>query len=77
MTSQLYLVVRKSDLRYYVLESDRQYFSKPVPVEPLYSCVETKMLVVRDPVRGCTFPVLKNYLRQEWQLTHRQRMGQL
>lgn len=70
---QLYLVTPKSCLSGFIFDSDREYFSKPVPVNQLYTEVSTRLVYVEDPARGCRFPTERRLLRGFYGLTDKQR----
>ncbi len=68
-----WLVVPKSELRGYVLESDRLRFSHPIPVEWRTSEVSTRLANCYDLVRGCCYPAERRLLKPFWALTRKQR----
>jgi hypothetical protein len=68
-----YLITPTKTLKHFILKSDREYFSRPILVELLYSELSTKFLWVRDPHRGHTYPTLPQYVVAEGRLTNQQR----
>lgn len=68
-----WLIVQKNQLACYSQQADREYFSKPVLVEPLYCELATRLLYVRDPKRNCEFPVLDKDIVRDTKLTAAQR----
>lgn len=58
------LVTPKTLLKSFILASDRAYWSKPVAVELLYSEISTRLLFVRDPQRGSTFPTNPKWIKE-------------
>jgi hypothetical protein len=68
-----FLLTPASLLAQFTFARDRQYFAAPVRVVPLYSCVETRLLYVHDPVRGDTYPAMPANVVAEFRLTRRQR----
>lgn len=75
----LYLITPKSLLKGFKFEEDREYFSKPVRVEVIASGLDLRMLkraphvYVKDPVRGHTYPVMREDLKIECLLTSKQK----
>ncbi len=63
MTTTL-LVTPKSTLKNFILQSDREYFSRPVPVQLLYSEISTRLVFVHDPVRGNTYPTSPKFIKE-------------
>jgi hypothetical protein len=72
-TNTTYLITPTNLLNSFLLQSDREYFSRPILVELLYSEVSTKLLFVRDPNRGNTYPTNPKWVVAEWRLTNKQR----
>lgn len=73
MTQQFFLVVPAKDIKRYGRQEDREYFSKPIYVELLYTDRATKFIYVRDPKRGTQFPLTKKDLKTANQLTNKQK----
>lgn len=73
MKTNYALVTPKNTVSLFQCESDRAYFSKPVPVLPLYSTVIDRLLWVKDPQRGHTYPINPNNLKPCWSLTNSQK----
>jgi hypothetical protein len=71
----LFIVMKPADVRRYSNQSDREYFAKPVLVQPSHSCRFTRMRHYRDPARDCVFPVEKESLRNGFNLTNKQRLA--
>ena len=74
--ARYFLITPKESLDRFVLDSDREFLSKPVEVEPLYCDVVTRLVYVHCPshVRGpCTFPVDRKNLKPEILLTRKQK----
>jgi hypothetical protein len=70
MTS-LYLVTPTSLLKSFILQSDREYFSRPIPVLPVPYTGDT--MFVCDPHRGHTYPVNPSHIVPSWALSRRLR----
>lgn len=78
-----FLLTPKSHLKGFIRAEDREYFSKPVQVEILYTEIyrdragryRPEHVVVRDPRRGSVYPTNPVYLRDEALLTRRQRQA--
>ena len=73
--NRAYLVVKPADLRGMALQADRDFLSRPVPVEILWCHVTRcrRIVQVRDLVRHIEFPADRGNLKSEFQLTNRQR----
>lgn len=54
---EFYLMTPKAELSMFIRQCDREYFSRPVRIERLYSAISTRLLYVRDPARGEVYPV--------------------
>ncbi len=67
-----YLVTPTNLLNLFILKSDREYFSRPIPVV-LHSEVSTHQLFATDPHRGHTYPINPRHIVAEYQLSKRQR----
>lgn len=59
-----YLTTPKNLIHLFILKADREYFSQPVAVEPLYCELSTRFTFVRDPKRGVTYPVDPRNLKE-------------
>lgn len=68
-----FLITPAHQVPNFVHQRDREYFSKPVRVEPLYCDRQTKLIYVRDPERDCTFPCEQGNLKTESRLTGAQK----
>lgn len=68
-----YLITPTKTLNHFLLTSDRDYFSRPILVELLYSELATKLLFVRDPRRGHTYPTNPKFVVAKERLTNQQR----
>ena len=70
----MFLVTAPSELKGFVRESDRQFFSVPVEVEMISTDINTKLITVRSPLQGgITYPVVSSSLKPAFRLTNRQR----
>lgn len=58
----MFLVVPKSQLYGFVNQADRDYFSRPVEVQPLSCCMHTRLIRVRDMIRNLEYPVSQSHL---------------
>lgn len=77
-----YLVTPQNDLARFVRQADRDYLSRPVPVELRHSSVRlvcgryrAGSLYVYDPGRDITFPTDSRMVRSWGQLTAKQRQA--
>jgi len=66
-----FIVTPKSQLRNFVNQIDRDYFSKPVEVEILKT-LETGLLWVKDHRRGHEYPCCKNVIVSKYRLSVKQ-----
>jgi hypothetical protein len=71
--TNFYIVTPTKTLNSFISGADRAYFSNPILVELLYTELSTKLIYVRDPHRGHTYPTLSSNLISHWRLTRRQR----
>ena len=69
---QLYLLTPPCQIKQFTYEADREYFSRPVPVELHHSSIDG-VLYVLDPARNHTYPVNKSHIKTIHQLTNKQR----
>lgn len=70
-----YIVLTNAERASFANQEDREYFAKPVAVELLWSCVSTRLLYVKDPVREHTYPIIATRLRSPRSLTNRERLA--
>jgi hypothetical protein len=68
-----FLVVPKSEIKNYSNASDREYFSRPVAVERLYTNITTRLVRCFDSNRGCEFWVDRKHLKSQVFLSCKQR----
>lgn len=70
--TRYFLLADKRSLKGFAHQSDRDYFARPVLVEPLYCDVSTRHVYVRDPARNCQFPALAAEIKPDWRLSKKQ-----
>ncbi len=74
----MYLVTPKSMLKSFALASDREYYSIPVLVEPVfYTLKDRKVEMVHDPRMGRTFAVNPANVWPKYRLSNAQRSAVL
>jgi len=69
----MYLVTAAKDLKGFIDQSDRNYFSRPVPVRVICVVKETRLVYVTDPNRNHSYHCDPRCLRSEHALTCKQR----
>ena len=67
-----FLITPKREVKNLLFHFDQEHFAKPVKVV-LTGKTIGKFLIVRDLVRGGTYPVSRRHLKREYQLTCKQR----
>lgn len=66
----MFLSVPKMDLKCFAMVEDREFFSVPVEVVPLYCNILTRFVYVKSPLQGgIVYPVSEGCLRKRHQLT--------
>jgi hypothetical protein len=73
MKTNCVMVTPKNQISLFVSAEDRAYFSKPVRVIPQYSTIVDRLVWVKDPKRGHTYPTNPDKLKFDWSLTKQQR----